>query len=175
MLFGNLVTSSVGVGQQCRSTCVRAAARTTVGLSAILGMPLQVPFGAVAIAALYTFVLLLCVHLHEMLSDIKKRGKKVHRVQHHGQIRYLHEHADNQGNHFTYLLNQRKLRERSVRSSWTSLYRTTVELLRTFHILSYGRVDDTLLTKKKKNHGMCQLDTDVRQMCQRSNLEDIPL
>lgn len=35
-------------------------------------MPLQVPFRAVAIATLHTFVLLLCMHLHKMLTNIKQ-------------------------------------------------------------------------------------------------------
>lgn len=124
MLFGNLMASSVDVRQQCSSTCVRTAACAAVGPPAILGMPLQVPFCAVSIAALKTFVLLLCMHLHKMLPDISRRYTGFS-----GRIQYYSAHAGHLGNHFTYLLNQCKLGKRSVRASWTALYRTTVELL----------------------------------------------
>lgn len=73
VLFGNLMASPVDVRQERRSARVRTAARTAVGPSAVLGMPLQVPFCAVAIAALHTFVLLLRMHFHKMLTGIKQK------------------------------------------------------------------------------------------------------
>ena len=61
------MTSSVGMGQKCCTASIRAATCTAVCSPTILCVSFEVPFGAVAVATLQTFVFLLSVHLHEML------------------------------------------------------------------------------------------------------------
>lgn len=70
---GDLVPRPVDVRQQGGSAGVGAATGALVGLATVFYVSPQVPLGAVAVAALETFVFLLCVHLHEMLQGNRWR------------------------------------------------------------------------------------------------------
>jgi hypothetical protein len=63
----DLVASSVDVRLQCCSAGIGTATRALEGLATVLCVSFQVPLGAIGIAALAAFMLLLGMHLHEVL------------------------------------------------------------------------------------------------------------
>lgn len=67
------MSGPVDVREQGSSAGVGAAAGALVGLPTVFYVSLQVPLGAVTVAAFETLVFLLCVHLHEMLQGHRWR------------------------------------------------------------------------------------------------------
>lgn len=72
VLCRDLVASSVDVGLQGGPAGIGTAARALEGLATVLGVPFQVPLGAVRVAALTTLMLLFGVHFHKVLGRTQK-------------------------------------------------------------------------------------------------------
>lgn len=76
VLCRDLMAGAVDVGLEGSSAGIRAATGALEGLPTVLSVALQVPLGAVGVATLSAFVLLLCVHFHKVLGRTRSLDEK---------------------------------------------------------------------------------------------------